>query len=95
MAANIKLMVLKERLEKGDTNFSSASGNVGIIPFETPDRSMGWSLLLSDTAVTPSHFNNYDDGEDVPVGSFLIDKATPMVYVLTATDSWQEIGEIT
>jgi len=95
MAATLKLLVPARRLEKGDTNFASASGNVGILPVETEDRSMKWALVVSDTAVTPAHFNNYDDGEDLPIGALLIDQATPMVYMLTATDTWQEIGDIT
>ena len=95
MAATLKRLVYKERLEKGDSNFTSASGNVAVLSFETEDRSLQWLVLLSDTAVTPAHFNNWDDGEDLPIGTLLIDRATPMVYMLTATDTWQEIGDIT
>lgn len=95
MAATLHRLVYKERLEKGTSNFTSASGNVAVLYYETVDRSMAWLVLLSDTAVTTSHFNNWDDGEDLPIGTLLIDQATPMVYMLTATDTWAEIGDIT
>ena len=99
MAATLVRMVPKVRLEKPRSNFTSASGNVGVLAFEAEDRSVSleWLVLVSDTAVTASHFNNWDDGEDLPIGSFLIGQAdsSPNVNVLTSTDTWQEIGDIT
>ena len=99
MAATVWRLVPKVRLEKGRSDFTSASGNVGIFELECEDKSVGirWMLVISDTAVTVAHFNNFDDGEDLPIGSFIIDQASasPNVQVLTSTDTWQEIGDIT
>ena len=95
MAATLKRFVYKVRSEKGNTNFANASGNVGVLAFETEDRSMQMMFLISDTAVTPSDFNNWDDGEDLPLPTFLFDQTTGMLYILTATDTWTEVGEVT
>ena len=99
MAATLHRLVPKVRLEKARSNFDSASGNVGVWALECEDRSVGieYLLLISDTAVTTSHFNNWDDGEDLPIGTKLIDQASssPNIYHLTSTDTWQEIGDIT
>jgi len=99
MAATVWRLVPKVRLEKSRSDFTSASGNVGIFELECEDKSVDirWMLVISDTAVTESHFNNFDDGEDLPILTFLMDQASssPNIFVLTSTDTWQEIGDIT
>jgi len=95
MSATLLNLFVKVRSEKGSSNFSSASGNVGIFHLETPQKEVAWMFLISDTAVTEAHFNNFDDGEDLPILSFLGDKTTGMIYVLTAADTWTELGEVT
>lgn len=98
MSVTLKALYPKRRLEKAVSNFTSATGNVGIAFFETRDKTIRWCVLVSDTAVTPAHFNNFDDDENVPVGTILIDQAvgaTPMMWVNTTADTWVEIGEVT
>lgn len=96
MAATLKALFLKDKLEKDDSNFDSASGNVAMAYFETRDRTQQWAVLVSDTSVTASHFNNFDDGEDLPIGSMLIDASGGgLVYFLLTTDTWSECGEVT
>jgi len=99
MAVTLHRLVPKVRIEKAISNFTSATGNVGIWELETENKSIGirFMLLISDTAVTPAHFYNFDDGEDVPIGTLLIDQTTgtPCMWMNTAADTYVEIGEVT
>lgn len=98
MAATLKRLVPKVRIEKAKSNFTSASGNVGIAEWETEDKSIRFMILVSDTAVTPAHFANFDDGEDVPVGTILIDQAVgsaTCAWINSAADTWTELGDVT
>lgn len=96
MAATLKALFLKDKLEKDDSNFDSASGNVAMAFFETRDRSMQWCVLVSDTSVTTAHFKNFDDGENLPVGTMLIDASGGgLVYFLLTEDTWSEAGDVT
>jgi len=98
--ATLKAMYPKDRLEKAETNFSSAddAANIAMLYCETEDRSQAWCVLLSDTAVTPAHFVAFDDGEDLPVGTLLIDQAVgtaTCAWMLTAEDTYTQVGELT
>lgn len=99
MAVTLTRLVQKMRIEKAKSNFTSATGNVGIIEWESEDKSIGIGHveLISDTAVTPAHFYNWDDGEDLPICSLLYDQTTgtPCCWMLTAADTYVEIGEVT
>jgi len=94
--ATMKLMVQKTRLEKGPTDFSSHTGNVGFLGYESQDRTIDWSILIAEDAVNTAHFLAHDDGTNVMGGSLLVDKSTPMIYMMTVTGTtWAEIGDIT
>ena len=98
MAVTLKLMIPKVRLEKAVSNFDSATGNVGVIAWESVDKTMQALTLISDTAVTTSHFNNWDDDEDVPIGTLLIDQAvagSPCMWINSLADTWVEMGDVT
>jgi len=89
MAATIKRLVPKIKVEDRGL-FSSHTGILHIFEMETEDGTFSKKFIYAEDAVTTSHFNTGTN-----IGDLLVDMATPMVFMKTATDTWAEIGDIT
>jgi len=92
--AELKRMVYKDRQEQNSVDFSNAAGIVGMAAFESKDRSIKWNVLVSDTEVTPAHFNAFDNGEVMPVCSLLLDQAVGKVYFIQAATNWEQVAVV-
>jgi hypothetical protein len=94
--ATLKRMVLKTRMERSATQFSSHTGDVGLIEFESEDRDIKWCILVAQGAVTPSHFYSFAEGDSLPLMTLLISQTTILAYMLTVADTtWVELGDLT
>jgi len=87
--ATIKRLVPKVKLESRSL-FSSHTGDVHLLEFESEDGDTKFKIIICDDAVTTSHFTTGTE-----IGDILIDKSTPMVYQKTGATTFSEIGDIT
>jgi len=91
---DIKRMVPKVRRE-GETEFSSHSGDIYLLGFESEDRAIA-PVVIWALSPTTSHFNAYNDGTAVPNGSLLIDLAdSGKAWKKSGATTWTEWGDIT
>lgn len=70
--------------------FSSHTGNIYVIEFESEDGLKKHKKIICPDAVTTSHFNTGTE-----IGDILIDQTTPMAYIKTAAATWAELGDLT
>jgi hypothetical protein len=94
--AVMKRMVLSTRMERSVDQFTSHTGDVGLIEFRSEDNDVKWCILIAQGAVTPANFYTFTEGDAIPLMSLLISQTTLLAYMLTvAATTWVELGDLT